>query len=81
MSFDIKQFATAIKQIAEEKGILSENPTPAQCAGITYYQHVAANLSCLSDEELLKYQREAYSSFKPRLLVPAKKARERMVRD
>ena len=64
---------TDLFKMAVEKGILSGNPTPSQCAGITYYQHVAANLSKVSDEELLRYQRDAYSSFKPRPLIPSKR--------
>lgn len=67
---------TELFDMAVQKGILSDNPTPAQCAGITYYQHVAANLSKVSDEELLRYQRDAYGSFKPRPLVPSKKPRK-----
>lgn len=68
---------TELFDMAVKKGILSGDPTPAQCAGITYYQHVAANLSKLSDEELLRYQRDAYDSFKPRPLTPSKKSKER----
>ena len=71
---------TELFDMAVKKGILSDNPTPAQCAGITYYQHVAANLSRVSDEELLRYQRDAYGSFKPRPLVPSKKAKERITK-
>ena len=67
---------TELFDMAVKKGILSGNPTPAQCAGITYYQHVAANLSKVSDEELLRYQKDAYSSFKPRPLVPSRKAKK-----
>jgi len=67
---------TELFDMAVKKGILSNNPTPSECAGITYYQHVAANLSRVSDEDLLRYQRDAYGSFKPRPLVPSKKAKK-----
>lgn len=67
---------TDLFRMAVERGILSSSPTPAQCAGITYYQHVAANLSKVSDEELLRYQRDAYSTFKPHPLVPSKKIKD-----
>jgi radical SAM superfamily enzyme YgiQ (UPF0313 family) len=60
---------TALFDMAVKKGFLSNNLTPAQCAGITYYQHVAANLSKLSDEELLNYQRIAYKLFKQKPLI------------
>lgn len=71
---------TELFEMAVEKGILSDHLSPAQCAGITYYQHVAANLSKVSDEELMRYQKDAYNSFKPRPLLASKKAGERMVR-
>jgi anaerobic magnesium-protoporphyrin IX monomethyl ester cyclase len=57
---------TELFKMAVEKGILSNSPTPAQCSGITYYQYVAANMSKVSDEELLQYQRDAYSIFRPK---------------
>jgi len=63
---------TELFEMAVAKGILSDCPTPAQCSGITYYQYVAANMSKVSDEELLQYQRDAYSFFKPRPLVSSK---------
>ncbi len=63
---------TELFRMAVEKGLLSGNPTPAECSGITYYQHVAANLSKVSDEELLSYQRDAYGSFRPRSLASFK---------
>ena len=63
---------TELFRMAVEKGILSNTPTPAQCSGITYYQYVAANMSQVSDEELLQYQRDAYSLFSPRSAVPSK---------
>lgn len=54
---------TDLFKMAVEKGILSNNLTPTECSNITYYQHVAANLSKVSDEELKRYQRDAYSFF------------------
>lgn len=68
---------TDLFRMAVERGILSANPTPAQCANITYYQHVAANLSKVSDQELMRYQRDAYSSFKQRPLIPSKKSQRK----
>ena len=50
--------------MAVDKGVLSYGLTPSQYAKITYYQHVTANLSEVSDEELLKYQEDAYKTFK-----------------
>jgi radical SAM superfamily enzyme YgiQ (UPF0313 family) len=64
---------TELFNMAVEKGILSDRPTPAQCAGLTYYQYVAANMSKVSDEELLRYQRDAYGLFKPRPPTSSKK--------
>lgn len=66
---------TELFKMAVEKGILSNNPTPAQCSGITYYQYVAANMSKVTDEELLKYQRDAYSLFRPGSSVLSKTVR------
>ena len=64
---------TELFDMAVEKGVLSLDMTPAQAAGITYYQRVSANLSKISDEELLHYQRLAYSSFAPRPIFPSRK--------
>ena len=34
----------------------------------TYYQHAVANLSCVSDDDLIKYQQEAYDNYSFRSL-------------
>ncbi len=69
---------TELFKMAVDRGILSDDITPAQCSGVTYYQHIAANLSKVSDEDLLRYQRDAYSSFKPRPMMPSKKSRRKV---
>lgn len=68
---------TELFGMAVEKGLLSDNLSPAQCAEATYYQHVAANLSKVSDEDILHYQRLAYNMFKQKPLLPSKKAATR----
>lgn len=68
---------TELFGMAVEKGLLSDNLSPAQCAEVTYYQHVAANLSKVSDEDILHYQRLAYKTFKQKPLLPSKKAATR----
>lgn len=67
---------TELFRMAVEKELLSDNLSPAEWAGFTYYQHVAANLSKVSIADLLNYQKTAYESFKQRPLIPSKKAKQ-----
>ena len=55
---------TALFDMAVDKKVLSYGLTPSEYANITYYQHITANLSEVSDDELLQYQEEAYKIFK-----------------
>ncbi|KPK42867.1 MAG: hypothetical protein AMJ78_00965 [Omnitrophica WOR_2 bacterium SM23_29] len=64
---------TELFGMAVEKGLLTDDLSPDQCAEVTYYQHVTANLSKVSNEDLLHYQRLAYNMFEQKPLVPSKK--------
>ena len=63
-------------KIAVQKGLLPDHMSADEWSEFTYYQHVAANLSDMSDEVLLDCQRRAYTEFKQRHLEPSKKVRQ-----
>ena len=63
---------TELFRMCVEKGLLPSYMTPAQWSKFTYYQHVAANLSKVSTEELLEFQRIAYETFPQRPLIPSR---------
>jgi anaerobic magnesium-protoporphyrin IX monomethyl ester cyclase len=56
---------TQLYEMAKEKKMLKSCEVD-DLGDYTYYQHVAANLSNVTDEELMNYQRSAYDSYDKR---------------
>lgn len=56
---------TKLFDLAVKAGLLSENGAE-NLGDHTYFQHVAANLSCVSDDDLLKYQQKAFDDYDER---------------
>lgn len=54
---------TELYEMALQQGKLKEPETIDDFGEFTYYQHVAANLSHVSDEELKRYQQQAYDDY------------------
>jgi len=52
---------TYLYDLAKEKGLISSDPK--ELAKFTAYQHIAVNLSNVSDEELRDYQKNAYLEY------------------
>jgi radical SAM superfamily enzyme YgiQ (UPF0313 family) len=53
---------THLYEFALQRGLLTR-PDPMKLIDFSTYQHVAVNLSCLSDEELMMYQKRAYEEY------------------
>jgi radical SAM superfamily enzyme YgiQ (UPF0313 family) len=56
---------TKLFDMAVNAGLLSENGAE-NLGDHTYFQHVAANLSCVSDDDLLRYQQKAFDDYDER---------------
>jgi radical SAM superfamily enzyme YgiQ (UPF0313 family) len=56
---------TRLHEMAVERGLLTGHDPDDYC-DYTYYQRVAANLSEVSDEDLMKYQQKAYDDYDKR---------------
>jgi radical SAM superfamily enzyme YgiQ (UPF0313 family) len=56
---------TKLYEIAVQKKLL-KSADIEDMGDFTYYQHVAANFSCVSDQELMEFQRKAYDDYDKR---------------
>jgi len=59
---------TELFNMAKERGLLSDDG----CENLgdhTYFRHVSANLSSVSDEDLLKYQQKAYDDYEGKVIL------------
>jgi radical SAM superfamily enzyme YgiQ (UPF0313 family) len=54
---------TQLYDMAIKRGLIKNNPTISEYSNMTYYNKVVGNMSYVSDEDLLGYQREAYRLF------------------